>query len=65
MDLIKIIRINVLCTFINLIVVLDKVNDTINVFDLRIHIYIRNRLLYMAKSFGVNKINYEPGIFAS
>ena len=33
--------------------ILSKVNDTYNIFDLGTHIYVRNKLLESHKSFGI------------
>ena len=51
--------------FISLIEILDKVNDTYTIYDLGDHAKIRQKLLEKYKSYGVNKINYDPSIFDS
>ena len=55
----------VMSIFISLIVNLKKVNDTIYITDLGSHILVRNKLLEIAKSFGVKNITYEPAVFDS
>ena len=54
---------SVMNLFISLIVDLKKVNDTIYITDLGLHILIRNKLLKIAKSFGVKNITYESAVF--
>ena len=49
--------------FVSLILVLNKVNDTYNIYDLGTHTRIRNVILKSYKSFGINELNYEPAIF--
>ena len=51
--------------FCSLIVVLKDVNKIYTVYDIGNHRYIRNNLLDKYKSFGIEKINYEPAIFNS
>ena len=51
--------------FLSLIIVLKKVNDTYNIFDLGSHATVRAQLLKSYKSFGLTKLNYEPSIFDS
>ena len=51
--------------FISLITVLNKVNDTITIFNLGNHARARKKLLQKYKSFGIKELNYEPGIFDS
>ena len=48
--------------FVSLIVVIKKVNDTYNIFDLGSHMGVRKKLLESYKSFGINELNYEPAI---
>ena len=55
----------VMSIFVSLIIVLKKVNDTYNIFDLGSHATIRAQLLKSYKSFGLAKLNYEPSIFDS
>ena len=49
--------------FISLITVLNKINDTYTVYDLKNHENIRKTLLEKYKSFGMKTINYDPAIF--
>ena len=49
--------------FVSLIVVLNKVNDTYNIYDLGSHAYVRQNLLKSYKSFGIKKLDYEPATF--
>ena len=49
--------------FVSLIVILNKVNDTYNIFDLGTHILVRARLKENYRSFGINELNYEPSLF--
>ena len=56
---------DVLSVFVSLIVVLKKVNDSYDIFDLGDHMNIRKKILKYYKSFGINELNYEPSIFDS
>ena len=49
--------------FCSLIIVLNKVNDTYNIYDLGGHPTVRKQLLESYRLFGVKKLNYDPGIF--
>lgn len=51
--------------FISLITILNKVNETIIIYDLGDHSFIKKELLKSYKSFGIKSINYEPAIFDS
>ena len=51
--------------FCSLIVVLKDVNRIYTIYDIGNHRNIRNNLLDKYKSFGIEKINYEPTIFNS
>ena len=53
----------VMSVFVSLIVILNKVNDTYNIFDLGTHILVRARLKENYRSFGINELNYEPSLF--
>ena len=53
----------VMSIFISLITVLNKVNDTYNVYELGDHTLIKKHLLETYKSFGVEELNYEPTKF--
>ena len=55
----------VMSIFVSLIVILKKVNDAYNIFDLGSHTKVRENLLNSYKSFGLTKLNYEPAIFDS
>ena len=47
--------------FISLIINLKKVNDIIIVYDFGLHLTIKKNLLKSYKSYGIKKINYDPG----
>ena len=49
--------------FLSLITVLNKVNDTYNIFQIGNHVKIRKELLEKYKSYGIKRLNYEPCIF--
>jgi len=51
--------------FVSLIINLNKVNDTLIVYDFKFHRRIRNNLLREYKSYGIKNITYEPAIFDS
>lgn len=51
--------------FISLITILNKVNETIIIYDLGDHSYIKKEILRSYKSFGIKSINYDPAIFDS
>lgn len=51
--------------FVSLIIVLNKVNDTVIVYDLIGHIKIREKLLKVYKQWGLQKLDYEPSVFDS
>jgi len=51
--------------FVSLIIVLNKINDTYNIYDLGIHPKIRSRLLNSYNKFGLKGLSYEPAIFDS
>jgi len=53
----------VMSIFISLILNLKKVNDTITVYDLGDHTYIKKTLLKKYKSFGIDELNYDPTLF--
>lgn len=53
----------VMSIFVSLILVLNKVNDAYNIFDLGSHTGVRAWLLRSYKSFGIDKLDYEPAIF--
>ena len=53
----------VMSIFASLIIVLKKVNDTINIFDLGVHYKVRKNLLRTYKNYGIKELNYEPAIF--
>lgn len=55
----------VMSIFISLITVLNKVNDTYSIYDLGTHIWVRAKILQSYKSFGIQKLDYEPAIFDS
>lgn len=49
--------------FASLIIIINKLNDTYTIYDLGDHSYARKTLLNNYKSFGINKLDYEPAIF--
>ena len=49
--------------FISLIINLKKVNDTITVYDLGDHCYVKRTLLNTYKSYGIKELNYNPAKF--
>ena len=51
--------------FVSLILVLNSVNDTYNIYDLGTHKRVRLKILESYKSFGIKELNYEPAIFDS
>ena len=53
----------VMSIFISLILNLKKVNDTISIYDLGDHTYIKKTLLKKYKSFGIKELNYDPALF--
>lgn len=55
----------VMSIFISLIIVLNKVNNTLTVYDLGDHVKIRKTVLKKYKSYGIKELNYEPAIFDS
>ena len=55
----------VMSIFVSLILVLNKVNDIYNIYDLGAHIRLRKKILESYKSFGINELNYDPAIFES
>jgi len=55
----------VMSIFISLIIILNKVNDTYNIYDLGTHIWVRAKIIKSYKSFGIQQLNYDPAIFDS
>ena len=55
----------VMSVFISLITVLNMVNDIYTIYDLGVHLHIRNNILKRYKSFGIKELNYSPTIFDS
>lgn len=51
--------------FESLIVVLNQVNDTYNIHDMGNHPVVRKNIMENYKSYGIKKLNYDPGIFDS
>ena len=49
--------------FLSLILVLNKVNGTYTIYDLKEHYLTRHILLNNYKSYGIKILNYEPAIF--
>ena len=58
-------KMDVSSIFVSLIIVLNKVNDIYNIYDLGKHTQVRKKIIKMYKSFGVKELNYEPAIFDS
>ena len=55
----------VMSLFLSLIVSLNKVNDSYNIYDLGTHIRVRKKLLDSYRKYGIKELNYEPAIFDS
>ena len=53
----------VMSIFFSLIINLNEVDDAYSILDLGDHRYIRKKLIKEYKSFGINKLEYEPSIF--
>ena len=51
--------------FVSLIIILNKTNDTYNIYDLGTHIRVRKRLIDNYQKYGIKSLNYEPAIFDS
>ena len=51
--------------FISLVIILNKVNDTYIIHDLGDHPFLKKKIHKDYKSFGIEKLNYEPIIFDS
>ena len=49
--------------FASLIIIINKLNDLYTIYDMGHHMYVRKTLLKKYKSFGINKLDYEPAIF--
>ena len=58
-------NIDVFSIFISLIIVINKVNDVYNIFDLGTHISVRKKILKLYKTYGIKELDYEPAIFDS
>ena len=48
--------------FASLIIILNKVNGTYNIYEIGNHMFIRKNILENYKSYGIEKLNYDPGI---
>ena len=55
----------VMSIFISMVIVLNQVNDIYTIYDLKGHTRIRSTLIKFFKSFGIQKLDYEPSIFDS
>lgn len=55
----------VMSIFGSLIIVLNKVKDIYTIYDIGLHIHVREKLLKKYKSYGIKELNYEPAIFDS
>ena len=53
----------VMSIFVSLIIVLNQVNDTYIVYDLGHHPWIKKTLLNSFRSYGINKLDYDPALF--
>ena len=51
--------------FLSLIVVLNKINTTITIYEIGAHTHVRYNLLKKYKHFGLKKLNYEQSVFDS
>ena len=51
--------------FVSLITILNKTNDTYNIYDLGTHTKARKMILENYQRFGIKSLNYEPAIFDS
>ena len=51
--------------FASLITILNKTNDTYNIFDLGTHVRIKKVLLEKYQKFGIKSLNYDPAVFDS
>ena len=49
--------------FLSLIVILNKVNDTYNVYDIGAHTVVRKMLLNNYKKYGMKELKYDPAYF--
>ena len=49
--------------FVSLITILNKTNDSYNIFDLGTHIRVRNRIINNYQQYGIKNLNYEPAVF--
>ena len=51
--------------FVSLIIILNKTNDTYNIYDLGTHVRVRKRLIDNYQQYGIKNLNYEPAVFDS
>lgn len=51
--------------FLSLVVVLNKVNETINIYDIGAHVEVKKKLLNNYKKYGLKELKYEPAYFDS
>ena len=51
--------------FVSLINILNKTNDTYNIYDLGTHVRVRKIIQDNYRKFGIKSLNYEPAIFDS
>ena len=51
--------------FSSLIIVLNKVNKTFDIYELGTHMWVRKKILRSYKTFGIKELNYEPAIYDS
>lgn len=49
--------------FVSLIIIIKKVNNTLTIYDLGDHSYIKRNLLKSYKTYGIKELDYNPSIF--
>ena len=51
--------------FASLIIILNKTNDTYNIYDLGTHIAVRKKIIDNYQQYGIKILNYDPAVFDS
>ena len=51
--------------FASLIIILNKTNDTYNIYDLGTHIAVRKKIIDNYQQYGIKTLNYDPAVFDS
>ena len=51
--------------FDSLIIILNKTNDTYNIYDLGTHIAVRKKIIDNYQQYGIKILNYDPAVFDS